>query len=364
MKGFISIFILNCLLLVCLVSCNSKTPDSNGTNVPENSLGESYYGAPVKIVMTYSNESTSDADDKDDAYEVVSEKRNHTNEVFYNEKNLPVKHVVTYNNGDQIIFELEYDGKNNLIRKTSSKSGKLLYEYKYFYDESNNLIKKLYSCQGSDYVYEYAYDENNNLIYDSTFEEWRDTKIIKRYTYNSNGNLVKYQYSTTYGYHNDTTYVYNAEGKLIEATETNGDGNYTIGDHEFTYDADGNLIKKVFTCGDQTKMREYTYDASGNLSMEIYRVVNTNGSVYSLTDEYQYDEKNNLIRHVHTDNSGSESVYEYTYDEYGNKVKRVYTDPDGWVQTVTVEYNTVYIPFELGDEISDMFTLEYYAVLH
>ena len=366
MKRFLSLFVLSCLLLACLVSCNNITPDTDGNEAPENSLKESYYGVPVKIVMTYSNENTSDADadGETDSYEVAPQRRNHSNEVFYNEKNLPVKHVVTYDNGDQIVFDFEYDDKNNLIRKASSISEKLLYEYKYIYDESNNLIKKLYSLQGSNYVYEYAYDENNNLIYDSSFEEWRDTKIVKRYTYDNNGNLVKYEYSTTYDYFNVTTYVYNSEGQLIKAIETNGDGNYTIGKHEFTYAADGNLIKKVFTCGDQTKMREYSYDARGNLSMEIYKVVHSNGSVYSLTDEYQYDEKNNLTRHVHTDNAGSQYVYEYTYDEYGNTVKRVYTNPDGWVQTVTVEYNMVYIPFELSDEILDLFTLEYYAVDH
>ena len=371
MKRFLSLFIVTCLLLACLASCNDvapdaddgKAPDVDDGKAPENSLVEPYYGAPVKIVMTYSNASPSVADGGADSCELLPKRRNRKSEVFYNERNLPVKHVITYDDGDQAVFDLEYDEKNNLIRKAYSYSGKLVYEYEYIYDESNNLVRKSYSLHGSDYVYEYDYDENGNLIYDSTFEEWRDTKIIKRYTYDDNGKMVKYQYSTTYSFHNDTTYVYDSEGRLIEATETNADGKYTTGTHTFTYDADGRLIKKVFTCGDQTEMREYTYDASGNLSTEVYTVIYGNGSVYSLTDEYQYDEKNNLTRHVYTDRAGGRFVYEYAYDEYGNRVKRVFTGPDGMVQTVTVEYNMVYIPFELSDEISEMLTLEYYTSL-
>lgn len=376
MKRFLSLFVLNCLLLACIVSCNILTPnvDDNVTpeedglgepnnGAPEVSLEESYYCVPVKIVVTYSGDSTSGSCII--PCDQAPEKRNHTDEVIYNEKNLPVKHVETYDDGDQFIYEFEYDDKNNLIRKTHSWPNKLIYEYTYSYDENNNMIKKIYSNQGSNHIYEYAFDENDNLIYESELTEWSNTKIVKQYTYNDDGNMANRQYSASFGYTSDITYFYNSEGRLIAVNEKNNDdGDYTIGRHEFSYDTDGNLIKKVYTCKDETKMREYTYDARGNLLMEVYQYVGSNGYVYKVTDEYEYDDRNNLIRHTNTGNDGRECVYEYTYDEYGNKVKRVYTDSDGEVQIVTVEYDIVYIPFELGEEILDMFTLEYYAFFY
>ena len=69
-----------------------------------------------------------------------------------------------------------------------------------------------------------------------------------------------------------------------------------------------------------------------------------------------------MIKHVYIDGEGNRFVFEYEYDTYGNVVKRVYTNHEGVVQTTTVEYDMVYIPFELSDEILKMFKLEYYTI--
>ena len=364
MKKFLCLFILNCLLLSCLVSCNGTTPDVGGKSDGSGDVsgeGGALYAVPVRITVTYVQDEEAAKNDPREESEVVTLYKNSTIDIFYNEKNLPSKQVITYDDGIGGTFDFEYDEKNNLIRKTLNSLGTLSFEYSYSYDESNRLIKKLYTRGGSKYVYEYAYDEMGNLTYDSTYEDWRDTRIIKRYTYDDNGNQIKYQYSTSYDYHNDTTYFYNADGVLVSATETNADGNYTVGKHEFSYDADGRLARKVFTCNGTTKMREYTYDLSGDLLTELYTVIHETGVVSTLMDEYLYDEKNNLIEHVVTSDGVKMSCHRYTYDGDGNVVEYVYTDQYGLTQTIMVEYKTVSIPFEPGDVIRELLTPEYYT---
>ena len=394
MKKILSLLILICLVSLLFISCNQnplkadpddemgseinsdekktpeinsdeeKAPEANDGDEKNTEYGELYYAIPVRVVTTYSDcgEIIQATDCEGHVYETVSPNHNHVDEVVYNERNLPVKQTVTLNTGRQYTYEYEYDDNSNIIRKAFSGSEKVIYEYKYIYDENNRLVKRIFIHNGTENnIVEYAYDENGNLTYESELTVWSDMKIVNRYTYDDSGKLIKDEYSTSFESYNDTDYIYNDKGQVVRINESCGGGKYIPGNHDLFYDEAGNLTKKIFNTKDRTNAKKYSYDERGNLIRVAFFQIRGN-YINCTTDDYEYDENNNMIKHVYIDGEGNRFVFEYEYDTYGNVVKRVYTNHKGVVQTTTVEYDMVYIPFELSDEILKMFKLEYYTI--
>lgn len=146
-------------------------------------------------------------------------------------------------------FERKYDGNGNIIEEKAYHDGVFYHHYGYEYDENSNKTKEIsYSQYGVTLnYYEYKYDEKNNLV--------------EHTTYNKNGNLAS-----------------------------------TI---RYMYDENGNKITKEVTRtsdslgGDGYWWESYEYDSKGNLTRIITREDGWNS-----VEVYQYDENDNMIRHI------------------------------------------------------------------
>lgn len=67
--------------------------------------------------------------------------------------------------------------------------------------------------------------------------------------------------------------------------------------------------------------------------------------IYSFT----YDNNGNITRAINTYDNRT-TIEDYTYDENGNLIREVITDYDGDVSAFDVEYELVYISFDLSEE--------------
>jgi len=133
---------------------------------------------------------------------------------------------------------------------------------------------------------------------------------------------------------NDTSYSYDALGRLIQATSTpsTSSGTDVVTEQsrstvtEFTYDKAGNNLHKQSTY--DTRMNQlledaqyrYTYDANGNLNRKIDKKTNH-------MHFYRYNDLNQLIEHYKADET-DHYVYRllYTYDGFNRRVTKTYID--------------------------------------
>jgi YD repeat-containing protein len=172
----------------------------------------------------------------------------------------------------------------------------------------------------------------NRLIY---FENWSsDGTIISSYTYtlDNAGNRTRVVEHTG----RVVDYTYDATDKLLEERITNPDTSVSV--TSYTYDNVGNRLTKVENGFTTT----YQYDANNRLVQEddadgdvrYYYDDNGNLTEKESAEEdvlYVYDAENHLIR-VETTRFGATIVVEYEYDAAGNRVKKTIDD------TVVINY--------------------------
>ncbi|MED4941122.1 DNRLRE domain-containing protein, partial [Heyndrickxia coagulans] len=222
-------------------------------------------------------------------------------------------------------FAYQYDGSANITKETTAKG-----DTSYTYDQNNQLTKEILP-DGTTNSYTYDAVGNrtqatvNGKTYNYTYND--ANQIVKKngtaFTYDKDGNLTQDE--------NDK-YTYNALGQMTKVTTLSGT---TVA--EYTYDENGLRTKK--TVG--TKTNEYYYDQDNNLSMEV---VKNNGTITQYK-YYKWDSDGTtplgmIIRQQDStgqwankayffwtnhrgdvisivDQSGNE-VGSYTYDAYGN----------------------------------------------
>jgi hypothetical protein len=170
------------------------------------------------------------------------------------------------------------------------------------------LSKELYS---DDLYFEYTYNEANLLKERKT--KWSYTY----YSYNNDNQLVSYDmyedlriassdWETAQQAMNRTDWV------TPENTEISGRGTYSYSHDKLTkvtvarlpsgsktyvtfeYDLNGRIGKKVFYYNNQpSSFIEYSYDEKGNLILETHKDIVDGNPVISITEEYEFDDKNN-----------------------------------------------------------------------
>ncbi len=170
------------------------------------------------------------------------------------------------------------------------------------------LSKELYS---DDLYFEYTYNEVNLLKERKT--KWSYTS----YSYNDDNQLVSYDmyedlriassdWETAQQAMNRTDWV------TPENTEISGRGTYSYSHDKLTkvtvtrlpsggntyvtfeYDENGRIGKKVFYYRNQpNSFIEYSYDEKGNLILETHKDIVDGNPVISITEEYEFDDKNN-----------------------------------------------------------------------
>ena len=224
--------------------------------------------------------------------------------------------------------EYRYDGMRRKIREIDAKGN----SYSISYDKTGRKIKET-DKRGNETKYRYENrgtveeieDRENNITEFRYDNVGNITKGI-----DSENNIVEYEYDKnsnkilTKNANNETRFVYNVKGQVIEEIDAIGSS------RKFTVDGVGNIIKEIDRNGNEINYRynnvlnkviersdgngkvwRYNYDNNGNLLKEI--------KPDSSEINYRYDEVNQLISVINEE--GIET--NFTYDANGNLIKKV-----------------------------------------
>ena len=133
------------------------------------------------------------------------------------------------------------------------------------------------------------------------------------FTYNEHGLLCK-------SVSEDTVFDYEYDqNKRLVKTLYNGSLN-----NEYEYDDKGNLIKHTSWLGKYPQFGyEYTYDDQGRMIREVVLRGNPDFNILELsyTTEYTYDKDGNMTSRTWTYQNGSTSRTNYVYDKDGNLIR-------------------------------------------
>ena len=133
------------------------------------------------------------------------------------------------------------------------------------------------------------------------------------FTYNEHGLLCK-------SVSKDTVFDYEYDqNKRLVKTLYNGSLN-----NEYEYDDKGNLIKHTSWLGKYPQFGyEYAYDDQGRMIKEVVLRGNPDFNILELsyTTEYTYDKDGNMTSRTWTYQNGSTTRTDYTYDKDGNLIR-------------------------------------------
>ena len=171
----------------------------------------------------------------------------------------------------------------------------------------------------------FAYDANGNLA--AMADASGSTNV---FLYDANGNLM----SMTDALGNCTAHTYNGWGQILTTTISDPTGR-VVQASSFMYDSRGNQVTRV----------------------QVRSLYDNTGQPYgteALTNRYEYDLENRLIKTVNPDDTTSETVYnaagkdvrtvdalglvtEHTYDDRGNRTRTDHPDSTSTVWTYDAE---------------------------
>ncbi|MBQ2934257.1 MAG: hypothetical protein IJE02_06570 [Clostridia bacterium] len=161
-------------------------------------------------------------------------------------------------------------------------------DIKYEYDKNGNLLSVTDNYNGRTVFSEY---ENGLKVRDTETNDETKLSNITLYEYDDNGNLITGSTEFSSGDHGSVTYEYN--DKCLKVKKSELYNNKVIFDFYYSYDKNNNLISESYG---------------------------------SMVVEYEYDDKNNLIRVISSDRTylnGTDDIDEYIYDDNGNLVKEI-----------------------------------------
>lgn len=219
----------------------------------------------------------------------------------------------------------------------------------YTYNDKNLPVRSVVSEDDTSYTYDYSYNDEGYLIQQIETKNNGDKKIYD-YTYGADGNMVKKICTHPNGNTDTRQYTYNDKGNIIKEVYDSFYGSVTT---EYTYGDKGELIKRLATSASgETGTETYTYDDAGNL----VKYVNIDSAGYYSTYEYTYNYKGDLVKLVYTgSNDYTPRIYietiEYTYGEHGNIVEESAVCNDGTTQSAKTNYKLVFIPYDISEEV-------------
>ena len=233
----------------------------------------------------------------------------------------------TYENGNLktetlpngLVKNYYYDSLGNLIKEEDS-SGK---NKQYIYDYANNLIKEVDTYSFSE---EYLYDKNGRKI---EYLNKLGGKTI--YEYDNAGNVTLEKAGAKF-----TKSSYNLMGQTTKTEDELGNV------LNYSYDKKGRLLK-ITNQNSKEIIKEY--DSAGNITKELDEFGNVITNTYnskglliakienSLTENYEYDSNNRLIKTTYENGN----TLENTYDNLGNLIKT--KDIKGVINEYTYDSN-------------------------
>ena len=241
--------------------------------------------------------------------------------------------LIKVNYYDDTNEQFGYDLRGNVISK-KEKSGN---QISYLYDNNNRVVETEYEdeiiyisydelgnivqIENSDIVEEFIYDDLSQLI------EFVQGEASVQYEYDLYGNQTKMVYPDL----NEVNYVYDLQGKLLEVTDVNG--RITT----YVYNNMNRVIEKHTT---DLPSEYYTYTVNGQIK-EIYTAYNDSESKYLM---YKYDEVGNLIEYgkrseVYSDNSNIFDNLIFNYNKFLGKEESIETITKILYEVIQYEYN-------------------------
>lgn len=254
---------------------------------------------------------------------------------------------------------MEKKVKSVTLHKTDFVAGDVTAEtlsektYKYSYtefDAAGNPVKEIRYNQGGgiEEKYEYGYDENGKRISETDYLDEHEIAERKKIIRDEKGDIISVEVHYQDGSVDTTTYSYNQEGKPVEKTTTNDEGEVEMKEVN-EYDM-GKLVKKEQTEEGELILREtYHYREDGNIESsarwtlaEDILFENKFDKKGNIVESKKYDEDRNLLgvtRYDIDENGKVTGMAEETgfgitrtsieYDESGNPVKQEELDPEG-----------------------------------
>ena len=192
----------------------------------------------------------------------------------------------------------------------------------YTYDASGN---RLSETDPLGHVTRYTYNGKHQVL-SVTDPQGHITSNV----YDFNGNLLTSKDAAG----NTTTYTYNAQGNPLTVKDALGKTT------SFAYDGNGRVTQQTDALGN---VSTFTYDANGNKLTQAVKRTRADGTVETLTTQYQYDADNRLLKTINPDNTFTQTVYNaigkpsdvfdalnrkthYDYDSNGRLSRTTYPD--------------------------------------
>jgi hypothetical protein len=219
-------------------------------------------------------------------------------------------------------YSSTFDDKGNQIELVTYEDNKLSQRIKVEnkYNPKGLIIETVYfDAAGKPYTkFTYGYDEKTNMVYDTN--------------YNNKGEVTQRGF-----------YKYDGNNFLIEET------------HEVRIDSAEFVKGTTYYKNDKygNKIEESAIHSS-NASVEVNAEVNletkeskndiktseSKGPIETVTYEYKYDDKHQIIRDVRNGIGGTKLIHEYKYDKFGNMIEQISFDDNNKPALKTVfEYS-------------------------
>lgn len=204
------------------------------------------------------------------------------------------------------------------------------------YEDERRLTEMVETySDGTKRIYENKYDENGNLIY-SSISNLDGTSESQEVWYHDLNVPVKKIKIDTNGEREQTDYVYDGQGNLLEVNYFSSGGN--TNQEAWQYDEYGNqLYYKLssYNASNQVTRTEETLYGGQQFDSPIYTLETT---VYSegnmdRKEIWRREEDNQIIKTVATDSDGYQTTEEYLYDLDGKEILYKKISGNGLVET-------------------------------
>ncbi len=211
------------------------------------------------------------------------------------------------NKKGEIQYKLIFDDKGNQIEIVSYGEYKKTYKNKIEnkYNASGLLIEMiLFNIEGNPTVkFTYSYDEKMNLITDITYDKDGKKTAKGSYRYDENDFLVK------------------------EVHEFYTDNDVATGVTNFKNDKFGNKIEESANHSSEISAEvSAEVDLGNNTSKSEVLQKQSPAELDKVTYEYEYNDKNQIIRDVRNGIGGTKLIHGYSYDKFGNILERISYD--------------------------------------
>jgi YD repeat-containing protein len=180
--------------------------------------------------------------------------------------------------------------------------------------KSGKLIRKTHSDSAGKAadIYEYKYKPDGSYMVTYTDPQF---KMKSFEWYNSKGNIIKSQSPDG----NTTNYTYDGKGRLLSVVSDGKNDGLKI-NNKYTYNTNGQLVKKDRNTNNNLVTVIYEYDAQGRLIKEL-ETGKWEGDSYEMESVLEYNSKGLLTKKTSKNKSESSATtevytYEYSYEYY------------------------------------------------